>query len=79
MKNANFSDREIVTVSGHRDPNSLKHYNPTLSNSTAKRMAMSIMNVGEPSKTQPEQTHAALTTSLENPSSLLAKSHNVSI
>ena len=52
MKRGNFSDREIQSISGHRDANSLKHYDPNPTDEVAQRMAESIANSGLETYTQ---------------------------
>ena len=53
MKRTGASDREIATVSGHVDPNSLAHYAPNLDDERAFEMAMSISNAGGKHKIAP--------------------------
>ena len=46
MKRGGASDREITTVSGHRDESSLQHYDPIATNQASSKMANSIANAG---------------------------------
>ena len=50
MKRGGNTDREIITVSGHRTTNSLPHYDPSVSNEVALGMAKSVANAGLPPK-----------------------------
>ena len=48
MKQGGATDREISTVSGHRNQASLVHYDPVVTNNTALAMADSVSNAGLP-------------------------------
>ena len=52
MKQGGATDREISTVSGHRNQASLVHYDPVVTNNTALAMADSVSNAGLPPKTK---------------------------
>ena len=44
MKRAGMEDREVASVSGHKDPNSLKHYDPGPGMAKMAKMAEAIAN-----------------------------------
>ena len=59
MKRGGASDREITTVSGHRDEKSLQHYDPIATNRASAGMATSIANAGLDPKPKAKNIHAS--------------------
>ena len=57
MKRGGASDREIATVSGHRDEKSLQHYDPIATNKASAGMANSIANAGLGPRQIPKNIH----------------------
>ena len=86
MKRAEFSDREIQNITGHRDANSLRHYDPNLTDAVAQKISNAISNTGldlpvpkdnesgvfrRPTK-RPRQASATITSYNEIPESAIA-------
>ena len=69
LKRAGMEDREVTSLSGHKDPNSLQHYDPGPGMAKMAKMAEAIANgkraPHEISAPKPSTSHAAPSSSSE--------------